>query len=113
MGDEFSTEHSKEEREVMLRKMEQASRTFYGMAVSCGFHQFIEVTGFMNEMIKACRRMHEEGIDFATTSLTLKGHEAAYIAEKFDCIFGDALAESEEAREAFLSSLAAHGGWNT
>jgi hypothetical protein len=66
----------------------------------------------MNEMIKVCRRMHNEGVDFSTTALALKGYEAEYLAEKFDCIYGDALAESAEAREAFLSSLAKHGGWN-
>jgi len=104
------SEHSKEEREVILQKMEQASCVFYGMAASCGFHQFIEVTGFMNEMIKVCRRMHEEGIDFSTTSLALHHYEAAYIAEKFDCIFGDSLSDPET-RKAFLSALAAKGGW--
>lgn len=75
MDDEYDTGDlvsTKEEREVMLQKMEQASRHFYSMAVNCGFHQFVEVTGFMNEMIKVCRRMHEEGIDFTATSLVLR-----------------------------------------
>jgi hypothetical protein len=106
----FRSEYSAEERERMLEGMTEAKDAFYAMAVRVGHHQFIEFAGFMVEYIKICFEMHAAGIDFGTTELAPKVHEMAYIAEKFDCIFGDALVKPE-ARDAFLGALAAKGGW--
>lgn len=104
------TEYSVEERERMLARMTEIAESFYRAACRVGHHQFIEFAGFLNEYIKICRRMHAEGVDFGTTELSPKDHEMAYIAEKFDCIFGEALMKSET-REAFLGALGAKGGW--
>lgn len=84
--------------------MEDARDRFYVAAVRIGVHTYVEMAGFMGEFIKMCRDMHEEGIDFGTEPLRAKPHQLAYIAEKFDCIFGEALADPE-AKSAFLQAL--------
>lgn len=96
--------YSPEDRERMLAAMEVARDAFYAAAVRIGVHTYVEMAGFMGEFIKMCRDMHEEGVDFGTTPLRAAPHQLAYIAEKFDCIFGEALAEPE-ARIAFLRAL--------
>jgi hypothetical protein len=110
--DVMRTEYSAEERERMLARMAEIAESFYRAACRVGFHQFIEFAGLLNEHIKICKRMHTEGVDFGTTELDPKVHEMAYIAEKIDCIFGEALCKSET-REAFLGALAAKGGWGS
>ena len=108
--DLIRTEYSVEERERMLARMSEIAESFYRAAQRVGHHQFIEFAGFMNEYIKVCRRMHAEGVDFGTTDLAPRDYEMAYIAEKFDCIFGEALTKPET-REAFLVALGSKGGW--
>lgn len=95
---------SPEDREIILKKMQQASDTFYAMAVRIGFHQFLEFNGFLVEYIKGCRAAHEDGIDFTTESIPFKDHQMKYVAEKMDCIFGDALFEPAN-MQAFVSEL--------
>jgi len=104
------TGYSPEERGRVLARMREIKDSFYAAAQRAGHHQFLEFAGLMAEYIKACERMHGRGIDFATTELNLEAHEAAYIAEKLDCIFGEALTEPA-AREAFLGVLGDKGGW--
>lgn len=104
-------QYSKEEREEMLKEMDRASKIFYGLAQKTNVHQFLEVTGFLNELTKAYRRMHEEGKDFGTEHLEMKPYEMEYIADKIDCIFGEALADKKN-REAFMDALAKKGGWS-
>jgi hypothetical protein len=104
------TEYSPEERERMLARMKEIKDSFYAAAQRVGHHQFIEFAGFMSEYIKICERMHREGRDFGTTELDPKDHEMMYIAEKFDCIFGDALSKPGM-RDAFMGALASKGGW--
>lgn len=103
--------YTAEEREMMLAKMKQASEIFYALAQQTRVHQFLEVTGFLNELIKVYKGMHDKGIDFGTQAAIPATHEMAYIAEKIDCIFGDALAVPE-LRKAFMDSLAQKGGWS-
>lgn len=95
----------------MLARMTEIAESFYLAACRVGLHQFIEFAGFLNEYIKICGRMHSEGVDFGTTELDPKIHEMAYIAEKFDCIFGEAFCKPEM-REVFMGALASKGGWN-
>lgn len=87
---------TKEEREKMLADMKQASAIFYRLAQHTNVHQFLEVNGFLCELIKVYERMHTEGKDFGTEEPTMKPYEMAYIAEKIDCIFGSALAVPRE-----------------
>ena len=53
----------------------------------------------MNEFIKICAENHaEHGTDFAHaskhtgTALEMRAYQAAYLGEKFGCIFGQAIA---------------------
>jgi len=96
---------------MRLKGMEKAADVFYSMAQGTHVHQFLEVTGFMRELITMYRQALEAGIDFTDEELRPKPYQMAYIAEKFDCIFGTALAESPEARGAFLQALEHKGGW--
>jgi hypothetical protein len=85
-----------EEREVALKKMQQASNEFYKAAVSIGNHPFIEFAGLMNEYINACRDAHNEGIDFSECNrhrgqaLPLHPVRSDYLNEKLECIFSGA-----------------------
>ena len=94
----------------MLQQMRAASAIFYRLAQSTHVHQFLEVTGFLNELIKVYERMHKSGKDFGTSPPEMAPYEMAYIAEKIDCIFGEALSVKEN-REAFMDELAKKGGW--
>ena len=93
-----------------IKKMEDASVVFYRLAQQTNIHQFLEVTGFLNEMIKMYRDVKNRGGDIFTDPLDPKPYEMAYIAEKFDCIFGEVLTKPA-ARNAFLEALEQKGGW--
>jgi hypothetical protein len=81
------------EREVALGQMKKAADAFYVSARSIGNHPFIEFAGLMNEYITACRRAHDEGVDFSDCNthtgkaLPLHPVMSAYINEKLECIF--------------------------
>jgi len=94
-----------EERLAQLAMMRSAAARFYAEAVHIGVHPFVEFAGFLNEYIKACSRMHDEGKDFTMNDVELMPYELAYLAEKVDCIFGQALSVPEN-RAAFLRGLA-------
>lgn len=85
--------HSTPERTVMLRRMREASKAFYGLAVQAGCHPFIEFTGLINEYISCCESAHNDGIDFgacnkhAGQSLPMHPHQIKYVNEKLECIF--------------------------
>lgn len=99
----------------ILRAMERASNTFYANAFNSGMghhcHAFIEFTGLMNEFIVLCRQAHARGIAFGDANthterpLPIEVHQAAYLAEKFDCIFGPSLRANPEALSVFLQTL--------
>lgn len=81
------------EREVAIVRMHAASRVFYRQSCDIGNHPFIEITGLMNEYIKACEAAHEQGIDFSECNthsgldLPLQPYSVDYINEKLECIF--------------------------
>ena len=92
------TTFSKDEREVMLQMMSDASNRFYAAATRIGHHAFIEFTGLLNEYIKLCRNAHEQGIDFTETDihgrgqpLPMQSYERDYLSEKLECIYGYSL----------------------
>lgn len=92
----------------MLGKMQKISNDFYASAFLINCHPFLEFCGFMNEYIKLCRGALADGIDFTDTSkhrgnpLPMKVYEAAYIGEKFGCIFSSAFAGRPDLARAFL-----------
>lgn len=101
----MKTEYTAGEREYMLAAMKRAASQFYSEAVKIGFHQFVEMSGFINELIKVCEDSHLAGVDFATTPLKLKHYNAEYIAEKLECIYGHSLVHDPVVREAFQVGL--------
>lgn len=99
------------ELEVMLAKMHEASDTFYGLAQRTRCHPFIEFTGLMNEYIKVCRSSLGRGIDFAEANthnglaLHMEQYEAAYLAEKFECIFGPTMRAHPKVHATFARAI--------
>jgi hypothetical protein len=83
-----------EEQVDAIRAMKAISRVFYSQATELGNHPFIEFCGLMNEYIKIAENARKAGIDFTDATahqgqpLPIEKYEAAYLAEKFDCIFG-------------------------
>lgn len=106
-GNQFS----RAELEEMITKMTAVSGAFYSGAVRTGCHTFIEFTGLMNEFIKVCHQSMVAGVDFALASthsgvpLVVHDYNAAYIAEKLDCILGPTLRASPEVTKAFLDGM--------
>jgi len=103
--------HTREQLEQKIKEMKKASNAFYSLAVQIGNHPFIEFTGFMNEYIKLCQKALEEGIDFTQAnvhtgkSLPMEDYEAAYVGEKFGCIFAMSFAGREDLFDAFKHSM--------
>ena len=105
------SEERKEELEQTIAGMKAASSCFYSLATRLNNHTFIEFTGFINEYIKICENALTQGIDFTQASthsgmgLPMKTHEAMYIAEKFDCIFGPSFRAQPECWETFAKAM--------
>jgi hypothetical protein len=104
------TEERRAELKLMLSRMSNLSSSFYAQAVSIGAHPFIELTGFMNEYIKIAQDALNAGIDFAQTnihvggSLPIADYQAAYLGEKFGCIFATTFHGNPQLLDAFLSA---------
>jgi hypothetical protein len=103
--------YNKKEREEILASMEKVRTAFYYQAVQTKCHPFIEFCGVMGEYLTVCREAHKKGIDFTQANthsgqaLPIQTHNAAYLAEKLNCIYGPSLIQNEEVREAFISRL--------
>lgn len=104
------TSHPPFEPELLrarLREMQTCSDRFYMYAVALEVHPFIEFCGLMNKYIELCHKAVDAGIDFRFASvhtgvaLPVQEHDAAYLGEKFGCIFGPTL-ENQAVRQAFL-----------
>ena len=84
-------------REVKLGAMKRAAQVFYGAAVKAHCHALIEFTGLMNKFIEACARAEvmeqewEHANVHGSERLPLDDGDIAYLIEKLDCIYGDAL----------------------
>lgn len=90
-------EANKKLRAEALRRMQDASDTFYGLAVQTRCHAFIEFTGLLNEYIDLCHKAEAEGINWIManthnrTPMPIREHNIDYLAEKLDCIYGPSL----------------------
>lgn len=92
-----------------LRAMSAASAAFYKAAIAQKAHAFIEFTGLMNTYIKVCTAALADGVPFwkvnkhSGQAFRMKGHEVEYLAEKFECIFGDSLAANPDHLATFIT----------
>jgi len=104
-----------EELERTLADMQVIATKFYQMVFMAGMgtraHAFVEFTGIMNEYITLCRAAAAEGIDFGRANthsgdaLPVEPHNAAYLAEKLNCIYGPSLLADGDVRDAFIRVL--------
>jgi hypothetical protein len=102
---------TKEDRLKTLAKMKVAVTGFYLDAQACGIHPFLEFAGFMQEYLKMLQGMLVKDIDFMDNELRAQPYEMEYVAEKLDCIYGDAARDPKNA-SAFYKALA-EKGWPT
>ena len=94
------------ENQNSLDRMEQASAVFYRMAQDTKKHQFLEFNGLLAEYIKLLKVLHTEDKDIVESdNLPMKDYNAAYLAEKLDCIYGATFLEKPEIRDAFIAAL--------
>jgi len=99
-----------EELKAVCARMQTASDQFYRQAIQTGCHPWIEITGFLNEYIKVCQRAANDGVDFTEASihsgkkLPMESFEAAYLGEKFGCMFDTSLGRDPKMLTAFLLS---------
>jgi hypothetical protein len=104
-----------EEREETLQQMTAISAKFYDLVFHANMgskaHAFVEFTGLMNEYIQICREAEKQGIDFGHANthsgkaLPMQDHQAQYLAEKLNCIYGPALLLNPSVRDAFIATL--------
>ena len=104
-----------EELTELLKEMQKVAEQTYwlffrsGMGAQC--HAFIEFNGLISSYVQMCERAAAKGIDFRMVNthnggaLPMEVHQAAYIAEKLECIFGPSLRANPEAAEAFKRGL--------
>ena len=103
--------YSRAELEEMIREMEAISEHFYWNAVKVRNHAFIEFCGLMNEYIQMCRDTMLAGGDFTQCnvhsgrSLSVAEHQGAYLAEKFECIFGPTLRSNPRIARDFVRGV--------
>lgn len=95
----------------LCNNMQTISDAFYYNARRHQNHAFIEFAGLMNEYIKICRDSLESGIDFTECNihsgkpLAIQPFQAAYLAEKFECIFGASLTATPEIAKLFAERI--------
>ncbi len=102
-----------EQRET-IRKMRAINSDFYAMVFSASMgsrcHAFVEFCGLQAKFIDMCEAALNQGIEFAfanqhgSVSWPLDTHHAAYLGEKFQCIYGFALGPNPELRQTFLEA---------
>jgi len=109
--------YTKKELLGIVDKMRAVSDTFYGMAIFCNNHAFVEFCGFMNKYISLCERAALAGIDFTQAnthsggSLPVEDHDIGYIARSSTASLAHAIDESRARRvpEAYRVGRRLHG----
>jgi len=74
----------------MIERMTAAKDLFYSLAVQVGWHSFVEFAGLMAKYIELVERAYEQSGEFIV--LPLQPHDAEYLLEKLDGIFGPSAA---------------------
>lgn len=102
-----------EQRET-IRRMREINATFYGLVFSAGMgsrcHAFVEFCGLQAKFIDLCEAALERGIEFcfanqhSAAPWPIEAHHAAYLGEKFHCIYGFALGPDPALRQVFLDA---------
>lgn len=93
------------DRIKIINSMSDATDAFYRSALSTKSHTWLELVGFMRELIKIYGGMLDKGIDPLSNSPLPEEHHVIYIAEKLDCIFGDAMRKHPKLAMALANAL--------
>lgn len=95
-----------------IRRMRKINAAFYdtvffqGIGGTC--HAFVEFCGLQAAFIDMCEQALVEGIHFPSANThsgqpwPVEEHKVDYLAEKFNCIYGFALAQNPELRKRFI-----------
>lgn len=103
--------YTREQLTKMVEDMQKVSNNFYGEAVKIGNHSFIEFAGLMNEYINMCAETLARDGDFTRANthtgigLVMMDYQAAYLAEKLNCIYGPTLAGDPKLAEEFVKRV--------
>lgn len=99
----------------LVAKMKKTTKIVYWFFFNQGYgsacHAFLEFNGLMSKYIDLCENADAVGIDFTQANvhndiaLPMESHDAGYLAEKLDCIFGPSLRANPEALEVFLGIM--------
>lgn len=100
---------------TLLRSMRSAREEVYWLFFHRGFgtkiHAFLEFNGLLGKYVDMCERAHAQGVDFTDCNkhsgnvLPMEEHDAVYLGEKFDCIFGPSLRANPAVLRAFLEAI--------
>ena len=90
--------YSPAELKQIASEMNDVNEAIYWHMFRRGFgskcHAFLEFNGLMSKYQELCRKAADSGIDFTNLNvhsgrpLPMEDHDVAYLAEKFECIFG-------------------------
>lgn len=102
------------EMRAMIRSMRDINSRFYAEVFHGGVpHAFIEFCGVQGEFINMCDLMLAQGIEFplvnrhGSTQFQVHDFQAAYLGEKFGCIF-KMLLPDDNSRRIFAESAFNH-----
>lgn len=101
--------------EEILKMMQNSVSDMYRRMFLQGFgthcHAYLELNGIASKFLNMCQAAHAKDIDFrhanvhSGQALPFEVHDAVYLAEKLNCMFGPALQANPEAKAAFLAAL--------
>jgi len=96
-----------ESPEAIFLAMERAADDFYRAAQRIGVHPFLEFTGLMREYITILRASlrPEEPFAWPGDRVRMETFHAQYLAEKLDCIYGNAFEARPELRAVFVEAF--------
>ena len=105
--DVYSKEELQETLDIMRKLNEHVYWTMFRSGIGGRCHAFIEFCGIMSVYERMCQASFARGEQFpllnthSGSAVAIETHEAAYLAEKFDCIFGAAFRSNPEAARVF------------
>jgi len=97
--------------DVMAAWVEGSYWSAFSLGLGTYAHACIEFNGLMSVYVNACRRAHAEGKEWkhankhSKKGLPLRDVDVIYLAEKFDCIFGETFKANPELWELFKQEM--------
>lgn len=114
-ADAHAALNEKDELEKVVKEMRGDLQKVYWVMFRKGYatmnHAFLEFVGVASKFIDLCDAARKDGVDFRQANvhgdqaLPMEAHDAAYLAEKLDCIFGPSLRANPDALKVFVDTI--------